>query len=132
MKKILICLSMMAICFAAVAVTEAAADVYTYYSNGRLQSKTLDAPDASGAVCYHYLNENFKLRGYGRIDRQVLAQKNGEGAIAYAFTYQSSASEVVRIKRCYGTVSYSSPGNPVFSNLVVTYLYYTSGRIQTK
>jgi len=122
----------MAICFAAVAVTEAAADVYTYYSNGRLQSKTLDAPDASGAVCYHYLNENFKLRGYGRIDRQVLAQKNGEGAIAYAFTYQSSTSEVVRIKRCYGTVSYSSPGNPVFSNLVVTYLYYTSGRIQTK
>ncbi len=46
---------------------------YTYYSNGNLASSTLSAADESGVTYYHYLNENWKNQGFGRVDEQRLS-----------------------------------------------------------
>ena len=56
---------------------------YTYYSDGLLQSETL----TYGNVYYHYLDENFNSQGFGRVDKQVAAALDGDGAIAYVYTY---------------------------------------------
>ena len=112
-----------------VMIKKTAADgtVYTYYtSTGLMESKTLSAADASGNLYYHYINENYGGTGYGRVDGQVAAAADADGARAYTYAYHG-ATNVVATKLCYQTGNYSNPSSPTYTTLLVTYEYNTSG-----
>ena len=87
----------------------------TSYAGGRVESTTLSAPDASGNIYYHYLNEDWNGQGYGRIDKSKRQSADADGAIAYTYEYQPGSYDAVKTKRCYASGS--------FTNLVATYEY---------
>ena len=61
-----------------------------FYDNlaNRMSSKTLVTPDAEGNTYYHYIDEDWQSRGFGRVDRQVRANPPDEdGALSYEYSY---------------------------------------------
>jgi len=111
--------------------------VYTYYNSSYMpQSKTFLASDQYGNLYYHFLNESFYTQQYpystwGRVDRQVCASADGDGAVAYEYEYYDGSS-VFRYKRCYALADYNDPANPIFSDLVCTYEYDADGKMIRK
>ncbi|MDD3089203.1 MAG: LamG domain-containing protein, partial [Candidatus Omnitrophica bacterium] len=105
----------------------------TYYSGSGLleSSRPSPSPDASGNVYYHYINENFELQGYGRVDKEVRAAADGDGAIAYLYEYHPGV-EVVKKKTAYKTADYSDPSNPVLSAKLMVYEYDAAGTLTRK
>ncbi len=117
---------------------------YTYYyASQNLQSKTLITADEYGNVYYHYIDENFNSRGYGRVNMQIMETSDPDGAIAYYYEYYSN-TEIITKKLCYSVADYSDPNNAALSGIisgyeydetgvfVAAYTYYTSGRMATK
>ncbi|MDD3089238.1 MAG: hypothetical protein PHT95_04755, partial [Candidatus Omnitrophica bacterium] len=108
---------------------------YTYYyhedTDNWMESKTLAEADGSGNVYYHYLDENWASQGYGRVDKQVRASADGDGAIAYYYEYHSGTN-VVSKKICYKTADYSDPKDPEFLTTLVVYEYNSSGSMTVK
>ena len=92
---------------------------YTYYVSGRMESVTLTTPDQWGNVYYHYIDENFNSQGYGRVDKEILANADSQGAIAYQYEFFSSSVDQRQIRR-----GYSDTG---FKNLINTYTYQLNG-----
>jgi hypothetical protein len=90
----------------------------SYYTSGRISSKTLTAPDANNNTYYHYIDEDRPGQIHGRVDRQVSATADADGAFSYKYTYYGS-TDVIHFKYSYG--------NADFTGLKVTYEYNTSG-----
>ena len=67
----------------------------TYYSSGRLESKTLASPDADGNIYYHYLDENFNSQGYGRVDKTIRSTPDSDGAISFILSYYGFGADKV-------------------------------------
>ncbi|MDP3789588.1 MAG: hypothetical protein Q8R48_04215, partial [Candidatus Omnitrophota bacterium] len=67
---------------------------YTYYNDtyNRRESKTLPAPDSSGNIYYHYINENWASTGYGRVDKSKRSSAL-DGEISYTYTYFSGTAK---------------------------------------
>ncbi len=105
---------------------------YLFYLSGRMESKEFPSKDQYGNLYYHHLDEAFDHNGngtietdenYGRLDRQIAAQADGDGAIAYEYDYFEDL-EVFSVKRCYSDAN--------FVNIVVTYEYYLTSRMHLK
>ncbi|MDD5496183.1 MAG: hypothetical protein PHP46_03660 [Candidatus Omnitrophica bacterium] len=79
---------------------------YTYYSNGRMQSMTLDAPDAAGNIYYYYLNENWNNQGYGRIYKSR-RQDPSNGELSYIYFYYAG-SDRIRCRKAYSDANWKS------------------------
>ncbi|KJJ83603.1 Peptidase S8 and S53, subtilisin, kexin, sedolisin domain protein [Candidatus Omnitrophus magneticus] len=109
------------------------AKTFSYYNDAAnlIESQTLQVADAYTNYYYHYINENYNNRGYGRIDKQVGSALDTDNAIAYEYQYHPG-TEILSQKDCYGTADYTDPENPVFSDLKVTYFYDTSGNLITE
>ena len=106
-------------------------ETYTYYISGLLESKTLSAPDVYGGLYYHYMDEDFEGRGYGRLNYQVLAAPDADGAIAYYFVYHAGTEDLL-YKYCYLSADYSDPSAPVMSGLRIVYQYDPAGALTDK
>ncbi|MBL7072250.1 MAG: hypothetical protein ISS33_00560, partial [Candidatus Omnitrophica bacterium] len=117
---------------------------YTYYEFDDLdvqclESKTTSAADEYGNVYYHYIEEKFYDNGtanddsddYGRVDVQVLATKDKDGAIAYENEHFAGTA-TVSTKRCYEIANYEDPAAPIVETLVVTYTYYETGCLKSR
>ncbi|MFA6609732.1 MAG: hypothetical protein WCT15_02660, partial [Candidatus Omnitrophota bacterium] len=105
---------------------------YFFYLSGRMESKEFPSQDVYGNLYYHHLDEAFDHNGdgsigadenYGRLDKQVSAQADGDGAISYEYEY-FTGTKVFSVKRCYSDAN--------FTNLIVTYSYYSSSRMHIK
>lgn len=104
---------------------------YTYYSDsGLLASKTLAAADGSRNIYYHYVNENWQGRGYGRMDLAVRLLPDTDGAIAYGSQYYYGTDKIQRVNS-YSTVNRTAPNAPVASGMLkaVEYFYDASWNI---
>ena len=86
----------------------------TYYKDGRMSSKTLDAPGADGIIYYHYLDENRDNQGYGRMDKSK-RQTALNGELSYTYTYYQDSKGRLQTKKAYSDSD--------FSKLVETYTY---------
>ncbi|MBL7073494.1 MAG: S8 family serine peptidase, partial [Candidatus Omnitrophica bacterium] len=113
---------------------------YTYYeTTGNLESKKLVSADEDGNVYYHYKDEKFYDNGtadddtddYGRVDVQVLAEEDSDGAKAYENKYFAGTDKVA-MKECYKLVNLSDASAPVTDTLLVTYTYYDTGCLESK
>ncbi|MBD3295885.1 MAG: hypothetical protein GF392_00770, partial [Candidatus Omnitrophica bacterium] len=102
---------------------------YTYYDDATnlLESKEIAdaAGDEYGNVYYHYANEDF-YDGYGRIDREVAASADAEGAIAYYYEYHGT-TEVKSKAVSYQNADYSDPSAPSFTTIIASREYDTLG-----
>lgn len=112
---------------------------YSYYLSypSRLESKTYVNPDAFGNIYYYYIDEDFfsdPTTGarWGRLDKQVSAEADGDGAIGYSYEYAHSSSSKIYKKYCYGSADYSDPSNPTFDNFILSYAYDHLDRIIEK
>ncbi|MDP3789468.1 MAG: hypothetical protein Q8R48_03590, partial [Candidatus Omnitrophota bacterium] len=93
--------------------------ISTYYNdaNNRMDSKTLQTPDSSGNIYYHYINENWKSQGYGRIDKSR-RQTALNGELSHTYIYQIDFYKRLKQKNAYSTASWTT--------LVATYTYYNN------
>ena len=106
----------------------------TYYGSGRIESRTLDTPDGSNSVYYHFIDEDFQGSGQGRVDYQVLDSADTEGALAYRLYYHDSASSNLSKKELYSGATIANPSSPSVAGLITTYTYYnaTYNRLESK
>ncbi|MFA5147223.1 MAG: hypothetical protein WC515_07605, partial [Candidatus Omnitrophota bacterium] len=75
---------------------EADGTIYTYYASGRLESITFPSADGYGNLYYHYLDEDYAGQGYGRVDKQIRADADDDGAVAYDYVY-IEGSEIILV-----------------------------------
>ncbi|MBF0216749.1 MAG: discoidin domain-containing protein [Candidatus Omnitrophica bacterium] len=73
----------------------------TYYSSGRVQSILLAASDTDGNLYYHFLDENWLYRGYGRVDKSYRDTAAPDGELSDTYIYFSDASGRLKTKRSY-------------------------------
>ena len=116
--------------------------IYTYYNDdsGRTESKTLTSPDSSGDIYYHYINENWKNRGYGRIDKTI-RQSSVDGELSYSYSYSDDAAGNPQAIEAYSDKNwtilvsiYDSTGKvatKIDTANGITYTYYASGQIES-
>lgn len=110
-------------------------DVY-YDATWYLKAKVFTTPDQYGNVYYEYKKENFypNFGGYpyGRLEKQIRAAQDSDGAMAYIYEY-FSGTDVVKNKRLFRTGDCSDPLNPVIAGYILTYGYFTdSGIMESK
>ncbi|MBU0683663.1 MAG: hypothetical protein KJ864_05185, partial [Candidatus Omnitrophica bacterium] len=113
--------------------------VYTYYGSGCLKTKTLSVADEFGNVLYHFIDEAFHTNDtpdnpsddYGRVDKQVSAEYDGDGAKAYRYEY-FEGTDSISTKYCYKDADVSDVADPILDNLQVTYGYYEDERLHLK
>ncbi|MEK7992659.1 MAG: cellulase family glycosylhydrolase, partial [Planctomycetota bacterium] len=119
---------------------------YTYYQpSGRLESVRFVTADVYGNLYYHYTDEAINtdpVTGsvYGNVDYQALAVADGNGALAYTYTYFAGTSQT-QFKYCWTAINYADPKAPTVTGLLVTYEYdalgvligttYADGRLLT-
>ncbi|MFA6141749.1 MAG: hypothetical protein WC738_00445, partial [Candidatus Omnitrophota bacterium] len=107
---------------------------YAYYndSSGYVESKTLISPDLFGYVYYHYINESWDGRGYGRIDKAA-EQATASGQFSYSYSYYSDATGRLQTISKYSTYD-NYPQYLWLVYLVVTYTYYndSTNRLASK
>ena len=96
---------------------------YTYYADGLLKEKVLASVDIYGNLYYHYIDENFNSQGYGRVDKQVMAAADSDGALSCAYQYFPGTS-IISEKTLYS--------DSAFTNLLLTYTYYADGLLKEK
>lgn len=90
---------------------------YTYYNDpsGYVESKILVSPDLLGNIYYHYIDENWNSRGYGRIDKSTM-QSSVNGELSYFYSYYNDATGFLQTKNAYSDSDQTI--------LVATYAYY--------
>jgi len=90
-----------------------------YYNDaaGRIESKTLMEADANGNFYYHYLNENWNGRGYGRNDKIVFSQVDQSGIKAVSLSYHTGTA-MVKLRTKYASASVSGSAAPVLSDVI--------------
>jgi len=102
---------------------------YTYYSTGKLESKTnwLTAGPGPVSSYYHYINDTWIVgRSYGRIDVQGLPAPDGYGASAYVYEYFPE-TETVSFKVFFKSLDTSDPSLPYFSGRIMVIGYDENG-----
>lgn len=113
-------------------VHSAEPDPSVYQNSNRKKYIITIKPDVAGAIYYHYLDEDWGGQDHGRVDKEVMAVVDADGAIAFEYYYHDN-SNVVRKKCAYEIANYSGdPSNPSFSNLCAIYEYDTDGNVAVK
>lgn len=82
----------------------------TYYNDAanRMIGITLVTPDASGVTYYHYINEDWNGRGYGRVD-QTKRQTALNGELSHKYYFYTDATGRLKQKNGYATSSFGTP-----------------------
>ena len=96
-----------------------------------IESKSFTTPDIKENIYYHYMNEDFQGRGYGRIDIVMRLTPDVENGMAYHFTYFYGTEDEL-YKDVYQTADFSNPNDPQFSNILVRYEYDQMGTVVFK
>ena len=120
-------LSVIGLCTLFLLSPAAMADSNTYYVSGYIESKTLDTPDGSGNVYYHYIDENWNSQGYGRVDNVVFGAADAEGAIAQVYSYWTGTSTLNTLDSYLSADYTTDPSNPIFTLKKRHVIYDSSG-----
>ncbi|MBF0217404.1 MAG: LamG domain-containing protein, partial [Candidatus Omnitrophica bacterium] len=118
-------------------------ETYGYYApSGRLESVTYMNPDTNGNNYYHYIDENWSNRGYGRVDVAERETANANGEIAFEYLYypapNAGAAQYVKsytdVNRTiqYGTYLYDTDGTLIKFTLYAATENYASGKLKRK
>jgi len=111
----------------------------TYYESGRLETRTLEPPDQEGNVYYHYIDEDFGGRGYGRVNE---TRSGGTEGILKKFEDHYEDTEQPACVKSYDRgnkpfeACYYSPAGRLLRKYDyiegINYYYHESGRLRAR